>query len=775
MSHGARIEVRGTVQGVGYRPWVYRVATEEQISGRVWNHTAGVTIEAFGDLSAIEAFLQRIRTSAPPAARVTGVSSSPIAPEELAAFTIEQSSGAAEIQVSIPPDLATCDDCARDIADPANRRFRYAFTNCTNCGPRFTIASDVPYDRAATTMAKFEMCPACRNEYDSPLDRRFHAQPNACPDCGPRLTLFDSHRDVVASADPIADAARALVGGGVVAIKGLGGFHLACDATSPSAVARLRLRKRRDEKPFALMVRDLEEAARLAELTPAERRELESVERPIVLCRKREGAPIAAGIAPLNRLVGLMLPYTPLHHLLLAEVGRPLVMTSGNFADEPIAFRNDDALMRLAPVSDLLLIHDRDIETRCDDSVVRVIAGAPTVLRRSRGYVPRALEVGFPFAAPVLACGAQLKNTFAIGSGDRVHLGPHVGDLENVETLASYEESIARMERFLRVRPAAVAHDLHPDYLSTRYALERPEFAKIAVQHHHAHIAAVMAEHRIDGPVFGLAWDGTGLGTDGTAWGGELLLARYDRFERLATLRAIPLAGGDTAIREVWRLAVAVLDDVFGPDGWPEGLPIAGRLDAGAVRVVRSMLASGLNTIPSHGAGRWFDAFGAIFLGRDRSRYEGQIALEWNLAADESERAPFSFDIDRDARVWTIDLRPAVIDAVRAWSTGTSIATIAGRFHATLSSAATAAIHARYRETGRLPVALSGGCFQNALLTESLLRDLTPDFDVALPRAVPPGDGGIAFGQAVVANAVLKKGGNSCALESPVASSTSTT
>ncbi|MCM2316223.1 MAG: carbamoyltransferase HypF [Thermoanaerobaculia bacterium] len=775
MSHGARIEVRGTVQGVGYRPWVYRVASEEKISGRVWNHTAGVTIEAFGDVAAIGAFLQRIRTSSPPAARVTDVSASPIAYEELSSFSIEQSSGAAEIQVSIPPDLATCDDCARDIADPANRRFRYAFTNCTNCGPRFTIANDVPYDRAATTMAKFEMCPACRSEYDSPLDRRFHAQPNACPDCGPRLTLVDSHRDVVASADPIADAARALLGGGVVAIKGLGGFHLACDATSPSAVARLRLRKRRDEKPFALMVRDLEEATRLAELTPAERRELESVERPIVLCRKLEGAPIAPGIAPLNRLVGLMLPYTPLHHLLLAEVARPLVMTSANFADEPIAFRNDDALARLAPVADLLLMHDRDIETRCDDSVVRVIAGAPTVLRRSRGYVPRALEVGFPFAAPVLACGAQLKNTFAIGSGDRVHLGPHVGDLENVETLASYEESIARMERFLRVRPAAVAHDLHPDYLSTRYAIERPEVAKIAVQHHHAHIAAVMAEHRIDGPVLGLAWDGTGLGTDGTAWGGELLLARYDRFERLATLRAIPLAGGDTAIREVWRLAVAVLDDAFGPGGWPDGLPIAGRLDSAAVKVVRSMLASGLNTIPSHGAGRWFDAFGAIFLGRDRSRYEGQIALEWNLAADESERIPFSFDIDRNARVWTIDLRPAVVDAVRAWSTGTSIATIAGRFHATLSSAATAAIHLRYHETGRLPVALGGGCFLNALLTESLLRDLTPDFDVAIPRAVPPGDGGIAFGQAVVANAILQRGGHACAWESPVASSTSTT
>ncbi|MGK2860117.1 MAG: carbamoyltransferase HypF [Thermoanaerobaculia bacterium] len=774
MSPGARIEIRGTVQGVGYRPWVYRVAAEEKITGRVWNHTAGVTIEAFGEVAAIEAFLARIRSSAPPAARVTGVSAHPIEHEEVAGFSIVQSSGAAELQISIPPDLATCDDCAREIADPANRRFRYPFTNCTNCGPRFTIARNVPYDRAATTMAKFVMCPACQSEYNSPLDRRFHAQPNACPDCGPRLTLLDAHGDVVASADPIADVAKAILGGAVVSIKGIGGFHLACDATSSVGVDRLRQRKRRDEKPLALMVRDLEAASTLAELTTIERAELESVERPIVLCRKRESAPIADAVAPRNRLVGLMLPYTPLHHLLLAAVARPLVMTSGNFADEPIAYRNDDALTLLGPVSDLLVAHDRDIETRCDDSVVRIIAGEPTVLRRSRGFVPRALEIGVPFAAPVLACGAQLKNTFAIGHGNRVHLGPHIGDLENVETLASYEQSIARMERFLRVRPAAIVHDLHPGYLSTRYALERPEIAKIAVQHHHAHIAAVMAEHRIDGPVLGLAWDGTGLGTDGAAWGGELLLARYDRFERLATLRTIPLAGGDTAIREVWRLAAALLDDTFGPGGWPEGLPISKTIDASALRTVRSMIAGGLNTTPAHGAGRWFDAFGAIFLGHERSRYEGQIALEWNLVADESERSPFSFDLDRDAPVWTIDLRPCLVDAVHALGEGASIATIAGRFHATLSSAAAAVIRARSHETGRLPVALGGGCFQNALLTESLLRDLTPDFDVALPRAVPPGDGGIAFGQAVVANAILQKGGPPCAWESPVASSQST-
>ncbi|MFA6958900.1 MAG: carbamoyltransferase HypF [Thermoanaerobaculia bacterium] len=775
MAQGIRIEVRGTVQGVGYRPWVYRTARAGDIVGRVWNHTAGVTIEAFGDDARLAAFVDRIRSDGPPAARVVDVQTSPIPDEPLSGFTIAQSSGADEIQVSIPPDLATCDDCAREIADPADRRFGYPFTNCTNCGPRFTIARDVPYDRVATTMVKFEMCPDCRREYESPDDRRFHAQPNACAVCGPQLSLVDATGEWIDSPDPIADVAGALLGGAIIAIKGLGGFHLACDATSRAAVDRLRQRKRREEKPFAVMVRDLDAASQIADLTPVERAELASVERPIVLCSSREGTPIAAGVAPRNRLIGVMLPSTPLHHLLLAKVARPLVMTSGNLAEEPIAYRNEEALSKLAPICDFLLLNNRDIETRCDDSIVRVVAGAPTVLRRSRGYVPRALQTSTRFERPILACGAHLKNTFALASGDRVHLGPHIGDLENVETLESYEHAIARMQRFLRIRPSIVAHDLHPGYHSTLYALERANATRVAVQHHHAHVAAVMAEHRIEGPALGFAWDGAGLGSDGSAWGGELLLARYDGFERLATLHPIRLAGGDTAVRQVWRLAVALLDDTFGAGRWPDSLPIASKLDATALRSVRSILASGLNTMPAHGAGRWFDAFGAIFLGRELSRYEGQIALEWNLAADASERLPFPFDIDRSGPVWRIDLRPALIDAVRAFSAGAPISSVAGRFHATLSAAAAATLRERTRESGRLPVVLAGGCFQNALLAESFLRDLTPEFEVALPRTVPPGDGGIAFGQAVVANALIRKGGQPCVLEYPVASSKSTT
>jgi hydrogenase maturation protein HypF len=775
MAQGIRIEVRGTVQGVGYRPWVYRTALDESVTGRVWNHTSGVTIEAFGDDARLASFLERIRNGGPPAARVNDVRSVPIDPETIAGFSIAQSSGADEIQISIPPDLATCDDCAREVAEPSDRRFGYPFTNCTNCGPRFTIARGVPYDRHATTMAKFEMCDDCRREYDSPADRRFHAQPNACPSCGPRLSIVDARGDDIASADPIADISSALLGGAVVAIKGLGGFHLACDATSDEAVARLRHRKRREEKPFAVMVRDLDEASRLADLTPVERAELESVERPIVLCDAREGSPIAGAVAPRNRLVGLMLPSTPLHHLLLAAVTRPLVMTSGNLAEEPIAYGNQEAIARIGPICDLLLLNNRDIETRCDDSIVRVVAGAATVLRRSRGYVPRALQTPMRFDSPILACGAQLKNTFALATGDRIHLGPHIGDLENVDTLDSFEQSIARMERFLRIRPAVVAHDRHPGYQSTLYAMERPGVTRVAVQHHHAHVAAVMAEHRVDGPALGFAWDGTGLGTDGAAWGGELLLAHYDRFERLATLRPIRLAGGDVAIRQVWRLAVALLDDTFGPNGWPDSLPIATKLDPVATRSVRSILASGLNTTPAHGAGRWFDAFGAIFLGRDQSRYEGQVALEWNLAADPSERTPFALEIDRTGSILTVDLRPALVDAVRAWSGGAAVSTIAGRFHATLSAAGLATLRALPAGTVSLPVVLGGGCFQNALLAESFLRDLTPEFDVALPRAVPPGDGGIAFGQAVVANALIRQGGQPCAWESPVASSKSTT
>jgi hydrogenase maturation protein HypF len=747
---GRRIEIRGTVQGVGFRPWVYRIARETAVSGRVCNHTGGVTVDAFGPPDALRAFVARLSTTAPAAAVIDEIDTSAIPFEPVADFTIVESRLQNDRRVSIPPDLATCADCEREIADPFDRRFEYAFTNCTSCGPRFTIATSAPYDRPNTTMAPFVMCPSCRREYDSVEDRRFHAQPNACPLCGPSLALVDGTGRRVASAGALEEATKALRTGLIVAIKGLGGFHLACDATSPVAVERLRQRKQRDEKPFAVMVKDIDAAHALAVLTDAEERLLLSTERPIVLVPRREPTALAGAVAPNLPLLGLFLPGTPLHHLVMRAVRRPLVMTSGNLADEPIAYANEEAVHRLREVADLFLVHDRDIVTRCDDSVARVIAGSPVVLRRSRGYVPRPIALAARVPVPVLACGALLKNTFCIARGREAVLGPHIGDLENLETYRSYRESIERFERFLDVTPGIVAHDLHPDYLSTRYALARPGVTTVAVQHHHAHVVSVMAEHGLDGRVIGVAYDGTGLGTDGTAWGGEILIADDRQFERAATFRPIALAGGDAAIRQPWRVALALLDEAF--DGNPPlgALQLFRRVPAAEIDVVRQMIRHRLNAPLAHGVGRYFDAMGAIGLGRPRAAYEGQIALEWNVAAADGESGRYRYDVVR-AEPWELDLRPMVRDAVIELIGGEPAARVSARFHNTLAAATAELVRGVSRTVGALPVALSGGCFQNARLTESVLRELTPEFAVYTHGSVPPGDGGIALGQAVIA------------------------
>jgi hydrogenase maturation protein HypF len=753
---GRRIQVRGTVQGVGFRPWIYRLAREEGLSGRVRNDAHGVTIEAFGRPEALGAFLRRIGTEAPPAARVSEVDEERIPVEEAAGFTILPSEGDGARRVSIPPDLATCPECLKETADPADRRHGYPFTNCTRCGPRYTIARDVPYDRPATTMAGFAMCDDCRREYEDPGDRRFHAQPIACPACGPQVRLLGaSGVPVAAGADAIAGAAAALREGRIVAVKGLGGYHLACDATSSEAVGRLRERKRRDEKPFAVMVDSLEAARSAAGLAPAEERLLGSVERPVVLVRQRAGNGLAPEVAPGNPLVGLLLAYTPLHHLLLEAAQRPLVMTSGNLSEEPMAARDDEALARLRGIADLFLAHDREIENRCDDSVARVIAGRPAVFRRSRGYVPRPLALRRAVRRPVLACGAHLKNTFCLAAGDEAWLGPHIGDLDNLEATRAFEEQVERLQRFLGIRPEVVAHDLHPDYASTRYALARPETTKVAVQHHHAHVASGMGEHGLEGPVLGLAWDGTGYGTDGTAWGGELLLVRDGSCERLATLRPLPLAGSDEAIRQVWRIALAALDDAF------EGAPPLPRLrlfesvPGRDVAVVRQMLSRGLRSPLAHGAGRYFDALGALGLAKARATYEGQVALEWNLAADEAERRSYPFELEERGGLVRADLRPVVRSAASDLVRGVAPARVSARFHEAMAGVAAALVRKAAREHGRLPVVLTGGCFQNARLAEGVLRLLREDFDVHLHGEVPPGDGGIALGQALVADALL--------------------
>jgi hydrogenase maturation protein HypF len=736
------------------------MAREEGLTGRVQNDALGVVIEVFGRREVLEGFAERIRREAPPTAMVREVRVEEIPPEAAVGFEISPSADGEGRVVSIPPDLATCPECLQEVLDPADRRHQYPFTNCTRCGPRYTIARDVPYDRPRTTMAGFAMCPRCAGEYGDPADRRFHAQPNACPVCGPRLRLGDAAGWTIGadgtSAEPLAFAAARLREGAILAVKGLGGFHLACDATSPAAVRCLRERKRRDEKPFAVMVRDLAEAERWAVLDPEERSLLESVERPIVLVRRREGASLAEEVAPGNPFVGLLLPYTPLHHLLLAETGRPLVMTSGNLSEEPMAVGDEEARDRLADIADLFLSHDRPIENRCDDSVARVIAGRPTVLRRARGYVPRAIPLGRSVRSPVLACGAHLKNTFCLAAGDLAWLGPHVGDLDNLEACRHYEEQVERLQRFLGIRPGVVARDLHPDYFSTIYAEQRPEPVKVAVQHHHAHVASAMAEHGLEGPVLGLAWDGTGLGPDGTSWGGELLLATFEGFERLATLRPLRLAGGDEAIRQVWRVALAALEDAF--EGTPplEDLPLFREVPTRDLRVVRQMLQKDVQTPRAHGAGRYFDALGALGLARPRSTYEGQVALEWNLAADEDEAGTYRYAISRHTAVAEIDLRPMVREAVRDLVGGAGAARVSARFHNTLADAAAAVVADVAEQHGRLPVVLTGGCFQNARLAEDVLRRLEGAHLVKLHREVPPGDGGLALGQALVADARVR-------------------
>ena len=752
MSEGRRIEIRGTVQGVGFRPWVYRIAHEIGVAGRVHNHARGVTVEAFVAATELDALVARLREPPPPA-HVRELVAEPIPGEATDEFVIVHSAQGGPRALSIPPDLATCPDCEREIQDPGNRRFHYPFTNCTACGPRFTIATGVPYDRPATTMAPFVMCPACQREYDDPLDRRFHAQPNACPVCGPRLVLLDRDGVEILSGDPVRDVAIRIAHGEIAAIKGLGGFHLACDATRGDVIASLRKRKLRDEKPFAVMVKDLAAARALAELSAAEADLLAAPERPIVLVPRRGDAPLAREIAPDTELVGLMLPYTPLHHLLLRAVGRPLVMTSANPSDEPICADNDEAVARLGAIADVLLVHDREIATRCDDSVARVIGGKPTLLRRSRGYVPRPIALAHRVAQPVLAVGAQLKNTFCIADGDSAYLGPHVGDLENLAAFAFFESAVARMEEILRVRPVVIAHDLHPGYMSTQYARGRADGARlVAVQHHHAHVASAMAEHGLAGPVIGVAYDGTGWGTDGTAWGGEILLASYRDFTRLATFRPVALAGGDAAIRQPWRIALALVDDALGEDA-PLALPVFADLPARSLAVVRDMLRHGVNAPRARGIGRFFDGVGALVLGRTQATYEGQLAVAWNLAAAAGDHGTYPFAIAGGE----IDLRPLVRAVVADLADRVPAPIISARFHAALVDVTVDRVRAAVATHGSLPVVLTGGAFHNPLLAEGIANRLQ-GLDVHVHGEVPPGDGGIALGQAMIADAISGHG-----------------
>jgi hydrogenase maturation protein HypF len=737
-----RVRVTGTVQGVGFRPFVYREAVALELAGYVRNDAAGVLIEVQGPAAGVAELCRRLVESAPPLARVERIESTAVPPEAAAGFVILASDAEGPPDAPVSVDTATCADCLAEVDDATDRRFGYAFTNCTNCGPRYTIVRSVPYDRPATTMASFAMCDACRREYDDPADRRFHAQPNACPDCGPRLSWNDG--DLV-GLDALAAAVDALGRGGVVAVKGLGGYHLATDATDPAAVAQLRRRKRRDDKPFALMIPDVAAARALVELDAAGEAALTSPRRPIVLAPRRAGAPVGPAVAPGLSELGVMLPYTPLHHLLLRRLSRPLVLTSGNLSDEPIAHTDDDARARLGPLVEGVLSHDRPIHIRCDDSVVRAAAGAVQVLRRSRGYAPEPMALPFTARRPVLAVGGELKSTVSVAKGTAVVASHHIGDLEHLPAYEAFVQATDHLCRLYGVRPEVVAHDLHPDYLSTKFALEL-DLPAVAVQHHHAHVASCLVDHGRTDAVLGIAYDGHGYGPDGTLWGGELLVADLDGSTRVGHLATVALPGGSAAIREPWRMAVtwaAAGGDV------DAARAVGERFDDRADALLRVIDAPG--TLRTSSVGRLFDAAAAIVCGRGRASYEGQAAMELEaLAAAVAPDAADAWPVEQRTEAGQLVLDPSEVMArLAAVDAGPQAA---AAFHASIGRATVEAASALARGHGLGTVVLTGGVFQNARLAGIVARGLRDaGLEVLLHRDVPPNDGGISVGQAAVA------------------------
>jgi hydrogenase maturation protein HypF len=752
------LRVTGTVQGVGYRPFVYRHAVDLGLTGWVRNDSAGVLIDVEGEASVIDALQRVLVEQAPPLARVTSVTSEVVSSADddgtRTGFAIVESDAAGAPSAPVSIDTATCDECVAEVLDPNDRRHRYPFTNCTNCGPRYTIVLRVPYDRPATTMAGFAMCAECLAEYHDPADRRFHAQPNACPVCGPCLAWHDLASGVRATRDAaLTEAVGALRSGRVVGVKGIGGYHLAVDATDSRAVAELRRRKARDDKPFAVMVGDVAAAGAVVELNDDVSRALTSQRRPIVLARRRAGTVIADAVAPGLPELGLMLPYSPLHHLLLADVGRPLVMTSGNLSDEPIAHDDDDAANRLAPLVDGLLSHDRPIHIRCDDSVTRVAGRRPQVLRRSRGYAPEPIPLPFEPGRSVLALGAELKSTIAITKGSTVVPSHHLGDLEHLATYISFLQAVEHLPALYGVTPEVVAHDLHQEYLSSKLAAEL-ELATVGVQHHHAHVAACMVEHGRTDPVVGLTFDGLGYGTDGTLWGGEVMVADFGGFERVAHLCATPMPGGVAAIREPWRMA-AVWATRAGLDP-AELLPTIDPAELAAVVA----LADRPGTMTTTSVGRLFDAVAVLLGGRSHVTYEAQAAIELEALARTATRARRTASdelvIDHGGE---IDPSPLLGVLVSERAAGVDVAELADWFHASFGIAA-ARVAARVASAARVDVvALTGGVFQNALLTEVVESALTAaGLEVLVHSAIPPNDGGISIGQAAIAGWATRAG-----------------
>ncbi len=757
-----RIDVTGTVQGVGFRPFIYRLAGLYNLTGFVRNTPVGVEIEVEGPQEHLETLEKLLVKDLPPASRIADLSRCELKPRGDSIFIIEESDHEGGKEVVIPPDIATCEDCRAELLDPSDRRYRYPFINCTNCGPRHTIVKQIPYDRDKTTMTPFTMCKACMKEYHDPLNRRFHAQPNACWDCGPMLTLLDSSGKEIETGDPVTEVVKMLEQGDIIAVKGIGGFHLATDATRGEPVRRLRERKRREEKPFAIMLGDLRSVHDYVRAGPEEEKVLLHPARPILLLEKKDDCPIAEEVAPANRYLGVMLPYTPLHLLLFEghDVRAPLalVMTSANLGEEPIVKGNREALERLGDIADYYLVHNRDIHQRADDSVVRSIEGRPYTIRRSRGYVPSPIRLQTEVVA-ILGCGAHLKNTVCIAKGRTAYLSQHIGDLENELASEFYEEAIDHLERILDIHPDIIAHDLHPDYLSTRYAEERRGMERIAVQHHHAHIASCLAENGVPGPVIGISCDGTGLGDDGTIWGGEILLADLGVYRRIGHFETFPLPGGDGAIRAPWRAAYSILRQAFPIEYRSVFLGLFPEIPEEKSELIEGMLEKGINSPLTSSLGRLFDAVSAILGISRKTSYEGQAAIGLEMAMEGGGMEDYDPDLREEGEKVVIGTGELIRRIVDDRGTDLPAGQISLKFHNYVVNSLYEAICILSAREGIRDVALSGGCFQNVFLLESLDERLKlKGFKVLKHADIPANDGGISLGQVMVADFVLKTG-----------------
>jgi hydrogenase maturation protein HypF len=750
-----RISVRGVVQGVGFRPFVYQLAIKNNLRGWVCNTSEDVRIEVEGEPADIEKFLQGLREQAPPLSHIEDIRVTAGTPAAYDKFEIRPSFAEAGKFQLISPDIATCPDCLKEIFDPADRRFRYPFTNCTNCGPRFTIINDIPYDRPNTTMRSFRMCPACRKEYNDPLDRRFHAQPNACPVCGPRLELVDTKGKTVSCDDIIRKTAKLLKDGKIIAVKGLGGFLLACDATDEAAINRLRQRKNRPAKPLAVMVASLDEAKRHCAVNEEEAGLLASPGSPIVLMKWQADSAISRAVAPGLKYLGVMLPYTPLHHLLLREAGLPLVMTSGNISEEPIAKDNDEAIRRLNGIADYFLVNNRDIYARYDDSVMLVERSVPRFVRRARGYAPYPVRLKYQ-SRQILGCGAEEKNTFCLTRDNYAFVSQHIGDMENVETLEHYANTIALYKRLFRIEPEIIAHDMHPEYLPTTYAKELGQKEKIKlvpVQHHHAHIISCLAENGVAGPVIGVSFDGTGYGTDGHIWGGEFMVADYKKFIRVAHLQYLPLPGGALAIKKPYRTALGYLLAL--DIALDKKIPLLKYINDGELEIIRDQVKKSINAPLTSSMGRLFDAVSALIGVRGIIDYEAQAAIDLEMlaydAANETGSYPLSFN-EKDG-VSVIKIFNLLTAIIKDLHRNTAKAIIAARFHNTIAQMILETCRHISTKTGLKKTALSGGVFQNRLLLRKATASLeSADFTVYTHRQVPCNDGGISLGQVAIAN-----------------------